>query len=132
MLSAHTLQEVDLQSRGTIPLDLARLSRKAITAASASSNSRAAGLAPVVDAMEQRERALTAIRDALRHELACSTPPAELVDALRRPAGTPCPVHLTVDGRHTFTVVHPIGAASPDREMAVWQSIVRYVHGHAA
>ncbi|WP_326643071.1 hypothetical protein OG884_06275 [Streptosporangium sp. NBC_01755] len=78
-------------------------------------------------AMEQRGRALLAVRSALRHELDCLTPPPpELIAALRRPRGAPCLVRLAIYGRRARVVVHPIGGSSPIREAAVWQSITMY------
>lgn len=110
---------------------LTRLIDNAVAAATHGLNNGAAP-ADTIAAMQQRGLALTALRDAMRHELACGTPPPALVAALRRPCGTPCLVRLAIHGRSAAAVIHPIGAASPERELAVWQSLTRYVHGRAA
>lgn len=68
--------------------------------------------------------------DALQQEinegraiLAAGDPPAELVAALRSPAGPQRIVHITVDGRDVTVALQPNGFASPRREHAVWRQI---------
>ncbi|MFS1304521.1 hypothetical protein [Streptosporangium longisporum] len=75
---------------------------------------------------------MEAVREALRHELTCSTPPPEFVSAMRGPSGAPRLVCLALHGRKARVVVHPIGIWSPTREAAAWDSITRYVHSKVA
>lgn len=121
-----------LSVHGTNPtLDLAKLVGRATAAASKFSTTPTDGdLASVVDAIEQRTRALLAVRSVLRHELACGTPPPALIAALGRPQGTPCRIRLAIHGQSALVVVHPLGAASLERAAKVWQSLTGYVHAH--
>lgn len=51
------------------------------------------------------------------------SPPAVLVSALRRPAGTLQTIVLTVGGARVTAVIHPIGRQSPVDELEAWTEI---------
>lgn len=60
------------------------------------------------------------------------TPPAEIVEALRSPAGTQRLVVTYVEGRRLRAVINPIGRPDPEREAAVWRCLRDLAKEHAA